>query len=93
MAEQTATAMTRPPVRHRRRLGELLVDAGVLTHDQLQLALQAGTVANGRKERLGETVVRLGLTSDVEVARAVASQLGLEFFGRGPCRPTRAWRP
>ncbi len=83
MAEQTATAMTRPPVRHRRRLGELLVDAGVLTHDQLQLALQSGTVANGRKERLGETVVRLGLTSDVEVARAVAGQLGLEFIGSG----------
>ncbi|HWH33629.1 MAG TPA: ATPase, T2SS/T4P/T4SS family [Egibacteraceae bacterium] len=66
----------------RRRLGELLLTAGVLSRDDLDRALQsARTGPDGRRERLGRTVVRLGLASEQDVARALAEQLGLAHFG------------
>ncbi len=63
----------------RRRLGELLTDAGVLTSAQLEEALGSRGRVEGRRERVGEAVVRLGMASDLDIARALASQLGLEL--------------
>ncbi|HEX2026850.1 MAG TPA: ATPase, T2SS/T4P/T4SS family [Nitriliruptorales bacterium] len=62
---------------HRRRLGEILVAEGVLTAAQLHEAL-AEQVASDDRERLGTTVVRLGLAAEGDVAAALAAQLGLE---------------
>ena len=61
----------------RKRIGELLVAAGVLRQDQLEYALES-RVRHGRRERLGEAVVRLGLADESDVADAVAQQLRLE---------------
>ncbi|TVP48245.1 MAG: type II secretion system protein GspE [Gemmatimonadales bacterium] len=59
-----------------RLLGTLLVEAGVLTADDLGHAL----VAQQRTgERLGELVARLGLASEEAVAESLARQLGLEY--------------
>ncbi|MBW3601872.1 MAG: Flp pilus assembly complex ATPase component TadA [Actinobacteria bacterium] len=63
----------------RRRLGELLTDAGVLTPDQLEEALASRVQVEGRRERVGEVVVRLAMASDSDIARALAGQLGLEL--------------
>ena len=61
----------------RKRIGELLVAAGVLSEEQLRDALDA-LRQHGRRERLGEAVVRLGLAEEADVADAVARQLRLE---------------
>ena len=68
------------PARTRRRIGELLVDEGILDAEQLQRALSEAQVVNGKKERLGQTVVRLGFASEQDVAKALAAQLHLDYF-------------
>jgi type IV pilus assembly protein PilB len=65
----------------RRRLGEVLVEQGLLSTEQLRTALDAqGQVAPGqRRQRLGAVVVALGLASDRQLAEALSSALGLEL--------------
>ena len=58
---------------HRRQLGKLLVEQGVLTDAQLQLAL-AEQEASGAP--LGEILVRLGFTVGPTVGNALAEQHG-----------------
>jgi len=57
-----------------RRLGELLVERGQLTPEQLTDALRQRLDA---KERLGQTLVRLGLIGEREVVELLAHQFGL----------------
>ena len=59
-----------------RILGELLVDSEGVDRTMLDDAL--GSARIGR-ERVGETLVRLGGTSPEAVARALATQLGVEY--------------
>ena len=61
--------------RDRRRLGEILVDAGVLDEDQLIAALEDSSP----DERLGATLQRLGYATDQEIAVALATQLRLPY--------------
>ncbi len=67
------------PGRGRRRLGELLVGAGLITQAQLEEALAAARQA-GRRERLGQALVRLGHVTETDVARCLADQLGLAYL-------------
>ena len=60
-------------------LGRLLIDAGFLTQAQLDDALYEGSQTG---ERLGEVVVRRGLASEDDVARALAQQWGLDYVER-----------
>ncbi|MFU8840174.1 MAG: GspE/PulE family protein [Nitriliruptoraceae bacterium] len=73
-----ATTGSDPAIRpqSRRRFGELLVDAGIVTEDQLREAL---TIA-APGERIGQVLLRLGLIDEVEVAHALASQLGINVI-------------
>ncbi len=57
----------------RKKLGERLVQAGLITEEQLRVAL-AEHKRSG--ERLGATLVRLKLTTEKQIAKALASQLG-----------------
>ncbi|MGH8869261.1 MAG: GspE/PulE family protein [Actinomycetes bacterium] len=70
--------MTRPS---RKRLGEVLVAANVLTAEQLQSALdrQAQVAEGGTRLRLGEVITQLGLATEAEIATSLASQLNLEM--------------
>jgi type IV pilus assembly protein PilB len=74
------------PARTRRRIGELLIDEGTIDQAQLQHALAQAKVVNGKRERLGQTVVRLGFAGEQDVARALARQLHLDYFD-GPAIP------
>ena len=56
----------------RRRFGEIMVDEGFLTEDQLEVALSEQTK---RGERLGETVVRLGFLNRVQRDEIVQIQM------------------
>src|SRR5438067_11019681 len=70
---------TTPPAT-RRRLGEVLVEQGAITPEQLDTALDAQRVAHRerRRVRLGALVAELGFASDRQVATALASALSLE---------------
>lgn len=61
----------------RYRLGELLVQAGVLTHVQLEEALVLQK-QSGRK--LGRVLVESGIVTEERIATAIANQLGVGFF-------------
>lgn len=61
----------------RRRLGDVLVDAGVISDDDLVQALEAQRTVVGPRRRLGHVLVDLGLASERQIATAVAEQLDL----------------
>ena len=60
-----------------RKLGELLLDAGVVTDDQLKIAL-AEQKRTGIK--LGDILIDLGIASDESISRALAAQTGVEHY-------------
>ena len=58
----------------RSRLGDVLIDAGVLTREQLERALKEQDAWGGR---LGQILLSLGLVDERTLASAIARQLGL----------------
>ena len=77
MTTQTLTAPVEPQgleAATRPRLGELLVQAGKLGARDLERALSAQQEMGGM---LGRVLVRLGLVSEIDVARILAGQLGV----------------
>ncbi len=70
--------MSRPRIR--KRLGDLLVDQGVITAPQLQTLLSERVEVEGRLERVGEAAVRLGMCTQDQIGRLLADQLGLEYL-------------
>ncbi len=66
----------RAPAGQKRRLGELLVDSGALTEEQLTEAL-AEQRETGR--RLGDLLLARGTLAPVQLVQALAEQFGLEF--------------
>ncbi len=61
----------------RRRLGDLLVDAGVVSADQLRQALAAQR-GPGPRRRLGEMLISLGFVDERDIAVTLAEQLGMD---------------
>jgi type IV pilus assembly protein PilB len=57
-----------------RRFGELLVERGRITADQLQQAMKART---DPRERLGQTLIRLGLVDEGDVVELLGQQFSL----------------
>jgi len=66
----------RSPVPARQILGALLVESGLIAPAALDRALNEQRRTG---ERLGETVIRLGSATEVDIYRTLASQLGLPF--------------
>ncbi len=58
-----------------RKLGEILVDAGVVDEQQLSIALAEQRKVGGR---LGEILAELGFTTEEEISRSLASQSGVD---------------
>ena len=68
------------PTDGRRRIGDLLVSHGLLTHEQLREALVAQReFTGGRRRRLGQVVVGKGYLTEHQLAQALAELLGLEL--------------
>lgn len=57
-------------------LGQLLLSHGLISEQELQQALSHQLET---RERLGETVVRLGIVSSTDMARVLAEQLQVPF--------------
>lgn len=62
--------------RKKLRLGDVLVNSGVITADQLQKGLE---LQKGSGRKLGETLVDEGITTEENIAKALSSQLGYEM--------------
>ncbi len=61
----------------KKRLGDVLVSAGVIDEKSLIEALDRQKATG---ERLGETLINLGRVSEVDIVSALASQLNLSVF-------------
>ena len=59
------------------RLGDLLVDAGVISQDQLDVALAQQKES---KKRLGEQLIDSGAITERQLIGALTRQLGIEFI-------------
>src|SRR5688572_19437093 len=71
----------------RKKLGECLIQAGLITEDDLQAAL---TEHKRTGERLGAVLVRLNLASERQIAKALAYQLGFPYLNLGETPPDPA---
>lgn len=61
----------------KKRLGELLVEAGLISEEQLHQGLQEQRRSG---ELLGEVMVRLGYVTEEDVARTLVQQFGIPFI-------------
>lgn len=69
--------------RNKRRLGDLLVDAGILTDHQLTEALKHQKLSH---QKLGITLIDLGYTTEEQIANALHKQLKLEIINLSEIR-------
>jgi len=60
----------------RKRLGEILVDLGVVTNEQVEEALNTQKEKGGR---IGELLIKMKLATEAQLIEALARQLGLPF--------------
>ncbi|MCX5758361.1 MAG: hypothetical protein NTU83_07635 [Candidatus Hydrogenedentes bacterium] len=82
-AETEAPPVSATDVQGRkRRMGEVLVELGVVSHDQVESALHEQ--AGAPQRRLGTILVEKGFASEEAIARIVARQLGLAFVRLTP---------
>lgn len=56
------------------RIGELLISQGLITPEQLDIALKEGG------SRVGRTLIRLGYVTDEDISMALARQFNLKFI-------------
>ena len=61
----------------RRKIGEILVDEGVITAEQLSSALEA---ASGTAKRVGELLQEQGVCDEKAIVKALAEQFGMTFI-------------
>lgn len=64
-------------LRRKKRLGDLLLGAGVITQEQLEEALKKQKEA-GNGQKLGIILVDMGIMNDEIIAEALCHQMGLE---------------
>ncbi|MBE7002822.1 MAG: type II secretion system protein GspE [Ruminococcaceae bacterium] len=59
-----------------KRLGDLLMDAGIITEEDLKRGLE---LQKGTKERLGTVLINNGIVTENDLIEALQMQLGIEF--------------
>jgi type IV pilus assembly protein PilB len=59
-----------------KKIGQILIETGAITPEQLELALKEQKQTG---EKLGQILQRLGICSEQEIARVLASQAGVSF--------------
>lgn len=60
----------------KKKLGDILMDAGVINEEQLTLALAEQKI---KKQKLGVTLIDMGITTEKEIASALHRQLGYDM--------------
>lgn len=64
------------PVKNKKRIGELLIEHGLITQEQLDEALD---VQRSSEELIGRIMVNLGFVKELDVLKMYALQLGVPF--------------
>lgn len=67
----------KPAPQQRKRLGDILVEAGLITSEQLQEALSKQKVLG---KRLGKVLVETGMTNEDSIATTLARQMNIPFL-------------
>lgn len=67
----------KPANQQRKRLGDILVEAGLITSEQLQEALAKQKIMG---KRLGKVLVETGLTNEDSIATTLASQMNIPYL-------------
>jgi type IV pilus assembly protein PilB len=70
-SEGMATTRRKP-----KQLGQILIEQGLITEEQLQAALE---VHHRTPKSLGRVLIDMGLIREADLVRALAEQVGLEF--------------
>lgn len=70
----------------RRKLGEILVEAGLITGEQLSIAL---TLQKVKKKRIGIVLIELGYVNETEVTETLSRQLAIQLIDCHKTRPSR----
>ena len=60
-----------------KRLGDLLIDAGLITEDQLVSALKSQRESH---RRLGDELIAKGVITETELIEALCQQLGIDYI-------------
>ncbi|HHU70551.1 MAG TPA: Flp pilus assembly complex ATPase component TadA [Clostridiales bacterium] len=60
----------------KKKLGDILIDAGVINREELSAALEEQVI---NKEKLGVTLIDMGFTTEREIALALHRQLGYDM--------------
>ncbi len=71
-----------------RRFGQVLVDLGFVSDDQLELLLEEQSAHPG--EKLGKIAEEMGLITDEQIATALAEQMGMQVINLGDTNINRA---
>jgi type IV pilus assembly protein PilB len=71
----------------RKKIGECLIQAGLITEEDLHVALAEGQRTG---ERIGVVLVRMNLATEKQIAKALAIQLGFPYvnLGENPADPS-----
>jgi type IV pilus assembly protein PilB len=70
----------------KKKIGEILIEEGLLTEDQLETAL---TIQKGKGKKLGKVLVELGYVSDVQVTESLTRQLSLQMVNCNDYSPSK----
>ena len=69
----------------KKKLGEILLDKGYITDEQLENALVA---QKGKNKKLGKILIELGYINDMQVAESLTQQLSLQMVDCNDYTPT-----
>ena len=64
-------------MREKQRLGDMLVQANIITQEQLEKAL---VEQREKKERLGKTLTRLGFVTEETILNFLGSQMNIPYI-------------
>lgn len=70
-------AETNPNLPHNARAGDILIDAGLVTRDEVEAAM--AVQQDGRKKRIGELLIEGGLINEAQLLSALATKFGMRF--------------
>ncbi len=73
--------MSDRPQTHARTITSILIEAGVVTQEQVQAGLER---QRGTGQRIGEALVEMGAATEEDIGWALARQLGLSFVDPHP---------
>jgi len=61
----------------KKKLGELLLESGLISQEQLDAALEH--IKSHRGEKVGQVVIKMGFATEIDIAQTIAFQMSMPF--------------